>query len=71
MTCHIIQTFPPIYHCHLAVQKPNLSPSHFSFVTDEDLCGQNVLQVNYCPATRSLKNQSLPLGITLLRLYKI
>ena len=32
-----------------------------SYKTHEDLCGQNVLHVNYCPAMCLLKNQSLPL----------
>ena len=29
---------------------------HFSFVTDKDLCGRNVIHVNYCLAMCSLKN---------------
>ena len=43
MTCHIIQTFPQTYNCLPAVEEPNLSPLHFSFVTDKDLCGRNIL----------------------------
>ena len=38
-----------------------------SFVTDKDLHGQNVLHVNYCPPTCSLKNQSLLLRADRLR----
>ena len=37
-------------------------PFHFSFVTVKDLRGWNVLHVNYCLATYSLKNHSHPLS---------
>ena len=36
---------------------------YMCFVTDEDLPDRNVLHVNYCPATCSLKDQSLSLTV--------
>ena len=44
MTCHQHLTFPPSCH-NLLYLRPSNSP-HFSFVTDEDLWGRNVLHID-------------------------
>ena len=44
MTCHQYLTFPPSCH-NLLYLRPSSSP-HFSFVTDKDLRGRNVLHID-------------------------
>ena len=56
MTCHQYLTFPPSCH-NLLYLRPSNSP-HFSFVTDEDLRGRNVLHIDSI-ATCSLKTDLL------------